>query len=153
MWTVWENPRLDETRHERALFVRDGFSWGAFLIAPLWLLAHGMWLVLIAYLAIGTALSLGAEAFIGEAAATIIGVGAAVWFAFEARAIRRWTLARRGYEMMAVVEGRTIADAERRYYGAAASEPAQFVAPSYASASPYARTDVGVIGVFPEGPR
>src|SRR5258708_6987549 len=32
---------------ERFAFVRDGFSWWAFLLAPLWMLRHRMWLVLI----------------------------------------------------------------------------------------------------------
>jgi hypothetical protein len=37
---------------ERFAFVRDGFSWWAFLFAPLWMLRHRMWLVLIGYVVV-----------------------------------------------------------------------------------------------------
>ena len=33
---------------ERYVFVRDGFSFWAFLFGPLWMLRHRMWLVLAA---------------------------------------------------------------------------------------------------------
>ena len=35
---------------ERFVFVRDGFSFWAFLLGPLWMLWHRLWLVLIGYL-------------------------------------------------------------------------------------------------------
>ena len=35
---------------ERFVFVRDGFHFWAFLLGPLWMLAHRMWLVLVLYL-------------------------------------------------------------------------------------------------------
>ena len=34
---------------DRFVFVRDGFSRWAFLFAPLWMLRHRMWLVLLGY--------------------------------------------------------------------------------------------------------
>ena len=37
---------------ERFAFVRDGFSFWAFLLAPLWMLWHRMWLVLAVYVAV-----------------------------------------------------------------------------------------------------
>src|SRR5262249_62058490 len=35
---------------DRFVFVRDGFSWWAFLLTPLWMLWHRLWLALIVYL-------------------------------------------------------------------------------------------------------
>ncbi len=35
---------------ERFVFVRDGFYWWAFLLTPLWMLRHRLWLVLVIYL-------------------------------------------------------------------------------------------------------
>ena len=45
-------PRQNETTSapERFVFVRDGFYSRAFLLAPLWLLLHGLWLALVIYL-------------------------------------------------------------------------------------------------------
>ena len=37
---------------ERIVFVRDGFSFWAFLVAPWWMLWHRMWLVLLGYVVV-----------------------------------------------------------------------------------------------------
>ena len=43
-----QRPQTAE-RPERFKFVRDGFSWGAFLFGPLWMVRHRLWLVLVLY--------------------------------------------------------------------------------------------------------
>jgi len=43
---------------ERFVFVRDGFSFWALLLGPLWMLRHRMWLVLLGYIVVVAALSL-----------------------------------------------------------------------------------------------
>src|SRR5215510_2105037 len=48
-----------EADAERFRFVRDGFSWGAFLFGPLWMIFRRLWLVLIIYLVGITALTIG----------------------------------------------------------------------------------------------
>ena len=40
----------------------------------------------------------------------------ALWFGLEATSLRRWTLARHGFALVDVVEGRTLDEAERRYF-------------------------------------
>ena len=40
-WTVHLQP---ENRPVAPVLVREGFSWGAFLLGPLWLLAHRAWI-------------------------------------------------------------------------------------------------------------
>ena len=54
VYTVHEPPpREDEdapTPPDRFAFVRDGFHFWAFLLAPLWMLWHRLWLVLLLYL-------------------------------------------------------------------------------------------------------
>ena len=44
---------------ERFLFVRDGFHFWAFVVAPLWLLLHRLWLALLIYVVGYGALSFG----------------------------------------------------------------------------------------------
>src|SRR3954471_22123307 len=39
---------------DRFVFVRDGFHFWAFLLAPLWLLRHRLWLALLGYVAVMT---------------------------------------------------------------------------------------------------
>ena len=53
VYTVHEPPRRDDellAHTSRFVFVRDGFHFWAFLLAPLWMLRHRLWLELIAYL-------------------------------------------------------------------------------------------------------
>ena len=57
VYTIHEPPRKEDdsdtlAHSARFVFVRDGFHFWAFLLAPLWMLRHRMWLELIAYLAL-----------------------------------------------------------------------------------------------------
>ncbi|MEM6762269.1 MAG: DUF2628 domain-containing protein [Pseudomonadota bacterium] len=165
IWTVYEDPDLDdEDQAERAIFVRDGFHWWAFLFGPLWLIANGMIVVLIAYLAVMGAANTLAVEYLGEAAAGPISFVLAIWFGFEATNLRRWALARRGRNLIAVVEAEKRVDAERRYYeyrlapdpSAPLSDPDDPSPapwgprpPSFAGQPP----DRPVLGLFPEIPR
>ena len=62
IYTVHEPPpKADagEPNPERFVFVRDGFSFWAFLLAPLWMLRHRMWLVFLGYVIVTVALQVG----------------------------------------------------------------------------------------------
>ena len=69
-----EDAGADETM-ERALrfkFVRDGFSFWAFLLGPVWMLFHRLWLALICYIVLIFAITLVAFSFgLAEGAVTI----------------------------------------------------------------------------------
>src|SRR5438270_801374 len=67
IYTVYEPPlRAHESAPvpERFLFVRDGFSVWAFLLAPLWMLRHRLWLAFVGYLIVVVVLSLGLRAIV-----------------------------------------------------------------------------------------
>src|SRR5450755_2973485 len=76
---------------ERFVFVRDGFSFWALLLGPLWMLRHRMWLVLLLYVGLTVAVSfvlhLQASATIGVVWGLI-----ALLLGFEAGTLRRFTL-------------------------------------------------------------
>jgi hypothetical protein len=141
---------------ERFLFVRDGFHFWAFLLAPLWLLAHRLWLALLGYLAVsfllGLALALlGVPAQLQVPASLLV----ALLVGFEAPTLWRWTLGRRGWKTLGFVVGGDHEIAEQRFYAAwvdrASAPPAGAPEPSYAAPirrGPPASTDV--IGLFPE---
>ena len=118
-YTVHEPRDGPADRYERGealVFVRDGFSLFAAALTPFWMIANGLWLALVAYLAalIGIELvvwSLG----IGQQAAAWIMIALHLLIGFESDAIRRWTLLRNGYDLMGTVSGRTHDECERRF--------------------------------------
>lgn len=122
IYTVHEPPlRSDESAPdpERFVFVRDGFSFWAFLLAPLWMLRHRLWLVLLGYVVVTVALQVGLR-LIGASAAvvTLAGVLVALLVGFEAATLRRFTLARRGWKNVGIVVGDDVESAERRFFDA-----------------------------------
>jgi hypothetical protein len=144
---------------ERFAFVRDGFSWWAFLFAPLWMLRHRMWLVLIGYLVIAGAIEAPVKLSGGPAfTASVIGLLLGLLVGLEAGTLRRFTLNRRGWKNLGVVSGDDLEDAERRFFDAwlqrtnSTSGGPRAPTPGPASAAPSWRGPLGsdVTGLFPE---
>src|SRR5437763_15254071 len=91
---------------ERFVFVRDGFSFWAFLLGPVWMLWHRLWLAFIGYIAIAALLQIGlhligASAMVTFTAAALL----ALLVGFEAPTLRRMTLARRRWGNVGIVVG------------------------------------------------
>ena len=140
----------------RFVFVRDGFSWWAFLLTPFWMLRHRLWLALAIYLLASAALdaglrALGASVFTLILASLLISLLAGL----EAGTLRRFKLARRRWRNIGVVTGDDVEDAERRFFDAwirqapARRPPPPPSAPAPGSAAP-PPAPAGVIGLFPE---
>jgi len=117
VFTVLEPPPSPDVSAdaERVLFVREGFAWGALLVPPLWLVWHRLWLVGLGWAVVVVALQLGAGS-LGGPMPLIAAVAFALVFAFEANALRRWTLERRGYRFARVVAGSSRDECERRFF-------------------------------------
>jgi hypothetical protein len=119
-FTVHEshNPPSDRIdRAEGLIFVRDGFSWGGALLAPLWMLAHRLWLPLLGYVIAGVLIELVRESdIVASGWVTIAAVALNLLVGFEADTLRRWSLARRGWVTLGSVSGRNREDCERRFF-------------------------------------
>ena len=162
VYTVHEPPlrkRQSETDPMRFAFVRDGFHFWAFVLGPLWMLRHGMWLVLIGHLVVVGGFAalltwLGAPPGTGA----VVGLLIALLIGLEASTLRRWTLARRGWHGVGVVVADDVELAERRFFDtwagqapAGAYEPAS--PPPPAPSAPPRSGGAGqqdVIGLFPQ---
>ena len=159
VYTVHQPPlRRSESESDpaRIAFVRDGFFFWAFLLGPIWMLWHRLWLVLIGYLVGAAALQL-ALAKIGASgsAKVLVGLLLAILVGLEAASLRRWTLARRGWTNLGIVVADDRDLAERRFFDAWAAGAVAVPAPAPPIASaPPARTASaapgGVIGLFPQ---
>jgi hypothetical protein len=147
----------------RLVFVRDGFSWPAFLLTPLWMLWHRLWLVLAIYLV----LSAGIDILLRALGAPlplfmIVGLLLSLLAGLEAGTLRRFKMSRRRWRNVGVVTGDDLEDAERRFFdgwirqGAAmrATAPSspKTAPPPATPASAMAGTaqPTGVVGLFPE---
>ncbi|MFD2239152.1 DUF2628 domain-containing protein [Aureimonas populi] len=102
---------------ERALLVRDHFSWVAFLVPAIWLLAHRLilsgLLVLAAQVAVlAAAARLGAE---GAGLAVLVLLSLAV--ALEGPRLRVWRARRHGAREVAIVHAASHEEAELIYFG------------------------------------
>lgn len=144
---------------ERFVFVRDGFSFWAFIAAPLWMLWHRMWLVLLGYVLL-TVVLIGALAALGAspAALIIVGLAIALLVGLEANTLRRFTLRLRGWRNVAIVSGHDVEDAEQRFFDAwlhqASTERDNAVKPPPVPPSvpnvPRPSQQPDVLGLFPE---
>ena len=115
---------LRERDLERTVFIKDGFSFPAFFLSIPWLLWQRLWLVLGAFLVTTIILEIGARYSDGPGVG-IVSLLVTFLFALEANGLRRWTLERRGWRFVAVVEAHGQADAEQRFFtGLAHDAPA-----------------------------
>jgi hypothetical protein len=142
----------------RFVFVRDGFSWSAFLLTPLWMLWHRLWLVLLLYILVSGSLEAGLRV-LGAPIFTLVLVGLLISLlvGLEASTLRRFKLARRQWRNIGVVTGDGVEEVERRFFDAwirqtpprRPAPPSAPAAASGGSAGP-APAPSGVIGLFPE---
>ncbi len=163
IYTVHEPPpKASESMPDpdRFVFVRDGFAFWAFLLTPLWMLWHRLWLVFVGYVAVAVALQVGLV-LIGASSTVriIVAVLLSLLIGFEAATLRRFTLSRRRWRNVGVVVGDDLESAERRFFDAWIRHPdvdgpgggmqpsAQRPAAAVARRPP---TSPEVIGLFPE---
>src|SRR5690242_8283762 len=144
----------------RFVFVRDGFSWWAFLLTPLWMLRHRLWLALAVYFLVSVALDAGLRT-LGASVLTLVLTSLLISLlaGLEAGTLRRFKLARRHWRNIGVVTGDDVEDAERRFFDVwirqaparRAAAPASIAASgSAAPPAPPPGAPSGVIGLFPE---
>ncbi|MTW15821.1 DUF2628 domain-containing protein [Rhodoplanes serenus] len=142
---------------DRVQLVPDGFSWGAFLFGPLWMLWHRLWLVLLGWLAVTAALAV-AQGLLGVSGNGRLVVAAlvALLVGLEAGMLRRWTLRRAGWRDHGIVVADDVEAAEQRYFVRATRERDAAAVPPYEAdrgpltaprATPPGRG--GVLGLFP----
>jgi hypothetical protein len=118
IYTVHEPPNGPANRlesAERLVFVKDGFSWFAAAVPPLWLLMKRMWLEFAIYVgATGLLVWLLTTVDATNTSNAILLI-VQIIFGFEAGALYSAALERRGWRLVGTVSGRNAEDAERRF--------------------------------------
>lgn len=142
---------------EHFVFVRDGFSFWAFIAAPWWMLLHRMWLVLAAYVVLIGGLmfvlmTLGAS----DSALAVISLLVAILIGLEASTLRRFSLQRRGWRNVGIISGDDMEDAERRFFdgwlrqNSSQNRASAGTPPPSATSTPRAPQPPDVLGLFPQ---
>lgn len=146
-----------EARAESIRFVKEGIAWWALVFPAVWLFYHRLWIVLIAYLVLVFAIAAGFQAAgAPEPVGGIVTMAVSVLLALEGNDLRRWTLARKGFQLVDVTTGRDMEECERRFFEGWLPGQGRVVPPSAAltetpAAQPKgAAGGDGVIGLFPE---
>lgn len=100
----------------RARFIREGVNIFALIIPLLWLIWNRLWLELVLYIAVLTAIAAFAI-FGGEKMAPFLSALPGLYFFIEGNQFVRARLERAGWLQDAVVDAATVAEAEITYYG------------------------------------
>lgn len=138
---------------EHATLVRDGFSWTAFLFAPLWFFWHRLWVAgLLVLLGLAALVAAGFALNLRPGLAAVVAILGLALVGLEAASLRSWTLRRRGQPAADVVTARSRLEAESKLVARFADRAA---APSVDRAPAAYRPPaaVPVIGLFPEAER
>lgn len=140
---------------DRAVLVRDGFSWGAFLVPALWFARHRHWLLALGVIVVVVALA-AVLRLLGARWGTVIAAELLLHalLGWEGTSLRRWSYARRGRPAMDVVYAANEAEAEAKSFArwlAPPALPTPKPPPLPARVRAWAGRDPhAVIGLFPD---
>jgi Protein of unknown function (DUF2628) len=157
IYAVFEPPVRDEEHvdyAERFAFVRDGFSWAAFLFGPFWMLRHLLIGELIGWTILVVAIAILARLVpLPSDTIWLVLVLLAILVGLEAATLRQWALRRRGWHEAGIVAADDLEAAERRFFdGWVAGDGAMTALTPARSRLAGTRAPHGsdVIGLFPE---
>jgi hypothetical protein len=117
-----------------AIFVPDAFSWGGFVFTGFWALWNRMWIVgaiVLSIALLGSALPPALQFLLNLAISILMGL--------HANDLLGWSLARRGLSQIGLSNGRTLEEAELRFYADGVSAP---------SISPPLHKEFDALGLF-----
>jgi len=117
-YSVLEPPDASADRMESAeelVFIRDGFSFYAAALPPVWMLVKRMWLELAIYMGAAGLIAWAASAAGQIELGNAILLAAQIIFGFESGTLHCASLERRGWRHVGTVTGRNREDCERRF--------------------------------------
>ena len=113
-YVVMEPPGRSEKADSTA-FVRDGFTWLGFLVPPLWLARHRLWIEAgLAFVVMGLLSMAGQKLGLGLAS-SLLSLLVSFYVGLEGQGLRIAALRRRGWHEWGVVHAGRLDDADMRY--------------------------------------
>jgi hypothetical protein len=99
-----------------AAFVRQAFSWKAFLFGPLWLICHRLWVPLAAWTGAYLLLIAASSQILSSSAVFFIGLALQILLGLEANRLREEKLAGQGYHIVEIIAAPARDEAEIAFY-------------------------------------
>ena len=137
---------LGEPDLERAVLLREGFSWPAFFFGLLWLLWQRLWGTALLWLVAFSLLAWLALWHFGFGRIFLIGLALRILLGLEANALVRRKLARRRYRLIEVVTAAAPETAERLFFSRVAPSQAERGPAEGCAASASAEPECGSVG-------
>lgn len=142
IYAVLEPP---DGKPEKVTFVPEGFSWGALLFTALWALWHRLWVVGMLLFTLSAALTVATNLeLLGAGLASLLSLGIALVFGFEARTLQSRSLERAGYRRAGLIQASNREAAELAYFADRA--PAAVVVPAPARLRATPEDTLGIFG-------
>jgi len=102
---------------DKAVFLAEGFSWGAFFFTLLWALWHRLWVIAGLLFLVFAGLSLVLSLQLADpVVVSVIQFGLGLLLGFEAHHLRIWSLERTGYRQVAFITAGNREAAELTYF-------------------------------------
>jgi hypothetical protein len=134
-------------RVDDAIFVKDGFAWAGLVFTLLWALWHRMWIVAaIVFSTTAAVAALASWVGLGDAPVNLASLAVGLILGFEGNDLRRWSLARQGYEELGLAPGRDLYEAELRFFAAQAPFQPSASDPVPAKLRPEGHDPLGLFG-------
>ncbi len=103
-----------------AVFVREGFSWGAFFFSVIWALYHRLWFGALMIIGLTAAVSLVSDFLdVDPITSAVLGLAVSLIIGWEGNDWRRRKLERRGYMTAGLIAAQSLLEAERRFFARA----------------------------------
>lgn len=133
---------------KQTLFIRDGFSWLAFLFPLPWLLVRRLWLISGLSIALFLLAVLAAEYLNLDGLPLAYTVVLGLWTGLEGGHIRAMALQRRGWELQASIAAQSIDEAEAVYFDELPQTSSSGPAPSFSGGSGSHSTHMVALGLI-----
>ena len=120
IYNVFEKAEAPEPT-DRVVLLREGFTFWAFILGAIWLLAKRQWRLLFAFVAVALVLCVLCNLFnLPPAATALLQIWLQLMLGYHASDLRAWVLKRKGYRFAGVLAAESSMHAQRRYYEFAA---------------------------------
>ena len=116
-YTVQQRQDRHTGNHPDVVLIKEGFCWPALFVPLLWLIYRLQFLGLLAYLSATTILSAAVKyTGMGPLLGLLLSIVLSLLVASLANDWRRWRLAAKGYELVAIAAADNLCQAEQKFF-------------------------------------